>query len=242
MRHKHNITEKFVDGLRKDQNALYFDKASKGFGVRIQNGVVTFFLNYRFMKTQRRITLGDPNLRRWQRDGKGFTVKKAKEAVLQARTQMSGEQKSDPKVKRDLDRTAPLVSELCDQYLTEHAIPHKRKNSVRDDRAMIRRVIIPTLGHMTVASVTRRDVQRIHNSYKARPYYANRIVALTSTMWNLAKEWNWAVTDNPARTSKKGINGIKPFHEDERKPWLTDQQVNGSTRSSPRLPIMATRM
>lgn len=163
-REKFNITERFVEGLRKDVDALYFDKTSKGFGVRVQNGVVTFFLNYRFNKRQRRITLGDQNCRRWQRDGQGFTVEMARAAVLKARNQMSGDNKSDPKLKRDAERTAPLVSELCDRYLKDYAEVKKRKQSVRDDRAMIERVIRPKFGHMLVAAVTRPDVERLHNS------------------------------------------------------------------------------
>jgi integrase len=217
---KHNISEKFIQNKLK-ADGLYFDEHEKGFGVRRQNGIVTFFLNYSFQGREHRATLGDPSRRRWPE----FTVAEAVQVAKDMRHQMSGERKSDPLSVREAERTAPLVSELCDRYLTDYAIPNKRKNSVRDDRYMLDRVIRPKFGHMRVAAVTRRDVEHLHNSYRAKPYYANRILSLMSTMWNLAKEWGWA-TDNPAHTSKKGIKGIKPFEEHQRKPWLTDQQVN----------------
>jgi len=217
----HNITEQFVkDQKPADRDQLYFDEKELGFGVRItKGGVVSFVLNYRINGRDRRATLGKLPDRYWPR----FTVKHAREAAQAMKAKITNG--GDPLAELEAERTAPLVSELADRYLTDYAMPKKRKNSVRDDRYMLDRVIRPKFAHMRVAAVTRSDVERLHNSYAKKPYYANRLLALMSTMWNLAKEWGWAI-DNPARSSKNGIKGIKPFEEKQRKPWLTDLQVN----------------
>ena len=82
-------------------------------------------------------------------------------------------------------------------------------------------MLIVHRGHLRVAAVTRLDLERMHSSYRKKPYYANRLLSLMSTMWNLAREWKWVI-DNPARGGK---TGIKRYDEDKRKPWLKDHQL-----------------
>jgi Phage integrase, N-terminal SAM-like domain len=58
-------------------------------------------------------------------------------------------------------RTAPSVAELCDRYLQDHAREHKRPLSVEADERNIRNHVLPVLGRLKVAEVTRADIDRL---------------------------------------------------------------------------------
>ena len=51
-------------------------------------------------------------------------------------------------------------------------------------------MILPQLGRIRVANVSRRDVSNLHTSLQATPYRANRVLAL------LRKMFNFAISDN----------------------------------------------
>ena len=208
-----NITERFVEKLKPQKNdAIYYDETQKGFGVRITaGGVVSFVLNYRIQGRERRATIGEPSFRYWPR----FTVKDARARAHEMRQQIA--EGIDPLGKRDAERTAPTISDLAERYLTEHAEPMKRPISVRDDRAMLRRVILPRFGNLHITALTRLDVESLRNSLRSKPYYANRVLALLSTMFNCAKGWGLA-EGNP-------VKGVPRFDEDPREAWLHEHEL-----------------
>jgi len=65
----------------------------------------------------------------------------------------------DPVAEGKAFKEAPSVSDLADQYLTSHAIPKKRPKSAKNDKAALRRFILPKLGSLKVAEITGRDIQ-----------------------------------------------------------------------------------
>jgi integrase len=123
----------------------------------------------------------------------------------------------DPVEIRKASRRAPSLADLAADYLERHAVPKKRPKSVRDDRAMLDKIIVPKLGAKKVASIGRRDIEAIHVAMKDRPYQANRVLSLLSKMFNLAVEWEWR-PDNPAR-------GIERYEEQKRDRWLSDDEL-----------------
>lgn len=50
-------------------------------------------------------------------------------------------------------RKAPTVSALAKRYLEEHAIPKKKPRSVEEDRKLLKRVVLPTLGRRKAAGI-----------------------------------------------------------------------------------------
>lgn len=107
---------------------------------------------------------------------------------------------------------------LAADYLEQHAIPKKRPRSVKNDRSMINRIILPRLGSKKVAAVQFRDIHRLHVSMKSTPYQANRVLALLSKMLSLAAKWGWR-SDNP-------VKGIERFQETRRERWLSDDELS----------------
>jgi integrase len=138
----------------------------------------------------------------------------------------------DPSAERKAARQAETVAELCDRFLEEHARQHKRQSSYDADERNIRNHVKPVLGRLRVADVTRADVDRLkrnvkegktaydqkedregwQNSRKKRarrivkggPGAANRVLALTSKMFNLAERWGLRPDGtNPCRHVEK---------------------------------------
>jgi integrase len=54
---------------------------------------------------------------------------------------------------------------------------------------MIERHILPALGRRKLADANRADVQRLHHKLRETPFYANRVLALLSKIFNLAEAW-----------------------------------------------------
>src|SRR5262249_47517799 len=115
-------------------------------------------------------------------------------------------------------RQGETVRDLCEAYLERHA---SRKRSAHDDRRRIAQHILPTWGHRKADSITRADVAALHTKIgQHAPYEANRIVALLSKMFELARRWGFVPENavNPAR-------GIDKFKEQKRDRWVTQEEL-----------------
>jgi integrase len=205
------LTKRFVDlvalPVKGEKDLFFWDEDLSGFGLRVkQSGVKSYFVQYRADGTSRRMTLG--------RHG----VLAADEARKLARQQLgSVAHGADPARERTKRRQAPTVRDLAADYLERYAIPNKRESSLRNDRQMLDKIILPTLGAMKVADVTRRDIEPMLVQMKATPYRANRVRALTSKMFGLAVEWEWC-EGNP-------VNGIAKYGEHKRERWLSPEEM-----------------
>ncbi len=155
---------------------------------------------------QRRVVLGPHGT---------LTAEQARTMARDMLAQVSGG--GDPAGDIKAAREAPTVADLATDYLERHAIPNKRPASVKDDQSMLDRVILPRLGKVKAAAVTRRDVEVVHNGLRSKPYSANRVLALLSKMFSLAVAWGWRA-DNPAK-------GIPRFPEDKRERWLNADEL-----------------
>lgn len=134
-----------------------WDDELRGFGVRVKpSGRGTFVVQYRNQyKATRRMTLGSVD------------VLKPEEARRLARAILvkvaSGE---DPSQDRKDKHTAPTVKELADRYLAEHAYVKKKPKSISTDESNLRNHVLPALGHMKVAAVTRDHVAKLHRGMR----------------------------------------------------------------------------
>jgi integrase len=120
--------------------------------------------------------------------------------------------------KAEQDRKAqPTVADLAALYEAEH-LPSKRERSADEDRALIRSYILPAIGKMKVADVTKADIARMHRAITGKPYRANRALACASKMFAMAAvDWGWRA-DNPCRAVKKNA-------EDGRERYLEDDEI-----------------
>lgn len=207
------LTEKVVASLKSGDKV--YDTVVKGFFVRWQKGGKSkvFGFRYRMGGKDRTATIGkhgpigtvlvegqpviegDPN--NWAVDG---LLKSArKEAMRLAGLVASG---IDPAHARDQARIAPTMKDLAEDYMERYG---RFKRTGAEDKRKIDRDILPSIGTMKVADVTRRDIEDIHHKKRNTPYAANRVLFLLSRMFNVAIGWAWR-TDNP-------VKGVPRYHE-----------------------------
>src|SRR5262249_43407014 len=118
-------------------NRIVYDSEVRGFGVRLTyKRAVSFVLTYRTQDgIQRRLTIGS-----WP----DWAVTTARQEA--AKLKRAVDQGEDPLAARQAQRMLPTVSDLARRYLDEHAVPHKRASSLKDDPARLRRWVEPELG------------------------------------------------------------------------------------------------
>jgi integrase len=188
-------------------DVFLWDDSLKGFGMRLKpTGVRSYLYQYRNSHgTSRRITLGQHGR---------ITINQARELAGRATAAIArGE---DPAESRRSGREAPSIKDLVADYLECHA-PKKRASSVRNDKGMLDRHILPRLGSRKVADVNRADIERLHLALKTTPYMANRTLSLLGKLFVLAISAGWRA-DNPCR-------GIVRFQENRRERWLSDEEL-----------------
>lgn len=84
---------------------------------------------------------------------------------------------------------------------------------------MLRDYIVPKLGHLAVTEVSRKDVAALHHGLREKPYVANRVLAPTSKMLNLAEKWELRPDgSNPCRH-------VEPFKEHKRERYLSSVEL-----------------
>ena len=206
------LTKTAVDRLKPAKtDYIAWDDGIPGFGIRVKpTGVKSALIQYRNRRTgaSRRKTLGQL--------GPLLSLHQARDhARLLLSEVIRGE---DPAQRDKAYRAAPTISDLAEDYLARHAIPKKRPRSVANDRGMIARIILPTIGTRKVQAVGRRDIEQLHNGLRATPYQANRVLSLLSKMFSLAISWGWR-TDNPAK-------GLQRFAEARRERWLSEEELS----------------
>jgi integrase len=202
------LTERTVASFRVDpqKEQIVWDSDLRGFALRISpKGLKSYFIQYRKGAATRRMKIGT------------YGKTKAEAARSAARALLGDvEAGKDPSKERHALRNAPTMQDLADEYLAQHG-PKKRPSSMKDDRSMLDRFILPKLGRKKLHEISRQELSRLHLSLKATPYQANRLLALLSKMFSLAMQWGWT-KENPVR-------GIERFHEDKRERWLRDDEL-----------------
>ncbi len=226
------LTQTFAKRVKAPSagNHIHYDGEISGFGLRVTtSGSKSFVLNYRFNGHERRYTIGPfPE----------FSVETARDKAYELRQSISNG--VDPFTLRETMHREAVESEarlrtlrdLATEFMERHAMVHKRPKSIRDDKGMLEGVILPQLGGIRVANVSRRDVSSLHTSLQATPYRANRVLALLRKMFNFAmsdNEREWGIAKNPAA-------GVQKFQEQKRERWLSEEELERLAAAMDRYP------
>ena len=181
-----------------------------GLGIRIGNRNRSFFYLYRFYKKPRRMTLG-----RYP----GMSLADARVALAEAKRKVAhGEDPGARAVEqRRAERLAETVSELADLYIELHA--KMKKKSWREDRRVLDKDVLPSIGYYKAKDVERRDIVRLLDGITARgsPVTANRTHSVVARMFRFAVSRD-IVRTNPARE-------IERNKETSRDRVLTDDEI-----------------
>lgn len=198
--------------LQQPKPVLAWDDQLKGFGLKVlPTGKRVYLCKYR-------VGGGRAGRARWYTLGThgAITCEQARELATQILAAVA--RGNDPQAERAAGREAPTMAELWARYEAEH-LPKKKASSRVDDLRVARDYILPSLGRLKVAAVTRADIQDLHRRLSDRPYQANRLLALTSKMMNLAELWGYRPDNtNPCRH-------IERYPEQKRQRYLTQQEL-----------------
>lgn len=211
------LTKRVVEGIvpRPKGDVVLWDEVLPGFGVRVKpSGVRSYIIQYRNANGRsKRGTIG--------RHGK-ITLDQARKQARQIFADVG--KGGDPVTEKATARQAPTVDDLLDRFLSDHVSPKRRERTYREYARLIDRNIRPKLGKLKVRGVCRNDVDRLHQSLKATPYQANRVLAVLSKAFTLAETWSMrADHTNPCRA-------IERFKEPKRQRILTDEEMRNLGR------------
>ena len=186
------IAKRTVDALaRQGKPGVYWDEALPGFGVRVYGtGRMTYVVQSRGPNGSRRATLG--------RHGE-LTPDQARARAAKAIARIKAGKDPAP------DSTgAPTVADLAKRYLEAHVANECKASSAVRYRQLLRVYILPALGEVPVAAVSREHVAALHHALRARPATANGARFVLSKMFSLAEAWGLRPKrSNPCRAVRK---------------------------------------
>ena len=122
---------------------------------------------------------------------------------------------ADPLKRQQDKKAAPTVADLVERFLSETAaarIAARRMtaSTLKGYTNQARKYIVPRLGALPVAEVTRLDIERFAERMADVPTMRNRTLALLSRLFTLAERWDW----RPQRTNP--VRGVDRAREDAR--------------------------
>jgi integrase len=95
----------------------------------------------------------------------------------------------DPGAEKSAARRAPTVKELFERFITDYSEPSNKPSTVDGNRGYGRLHIIPQLGQIKVADVTRADISGLMKKMAKTPPNANRVLSAVRKMFNMAEVW-----------------------------------------------------
>lgn len=205
------LTKRSVEGITPGSSELVvWDEQLPGFGVRVKpSGARSYLVQYRNASGRsRRLTLGRHGV---------VTAEQARRRARLLLAEVAGGE--DPVERRDEQRRAGTLAEFAQRYLAQHALVKKKPSSIRSDRWLLERHVLPRLGNVPVTALTRQDVVALHHAMRATPHGANRARALLSKMMNLAEKWGVRPDgSNPCRH-------VEPYPENKRRRFLSAAEL-----------------
>lgn len=211
---KRLITKRLVDSLAAEE-AVYvvWDAKISGFGIKVQpSGRKSYVFKYR---------LGGGRLgrRREPMIGKhgDVTPDEARDIAKDwaAQVRIGG----DPAEERRPADQPQRLTDLFQRFYETHSLTQKTERSAEEDEAMLRQHLGPRIGHLAIDALDRSTVEALHHAMKDKPFRANRVLALLSTIMNKAEIWGWrAPGTNPCK-------GVRRFPEPARERYLTRDEL-----------------
>jgi integrase len=107
---------------------------------------------------------------------------------------------------------------LAEIFLAEHVEAKRKPTTGALYRSLIERLVLPDLGNRKIDKIMPPDVARLHLKLRSRPYQANRVLAVVSSLYSFAAKRKVVASGlNPTR-------GIDKYPEKGRERYLTTEE------------------
>jgi integrase len=106
-----------------------------------------------------------------------------------------------------------------DQFMTEHVRPKLKARTSSEYQRAARLHILPRLGRYPIGEVKRTDIARLHREMRAKPYHANRTLAL------LSKFFNWAEKHGLRSDGSNPCRHVEKYREGRRERFLSQAEL-----------------
>ena len=209
------LTKRAVEAAKpRVRRYTLFDAELKGFGLRIfPGGAKTWIVEYRAngggrANAKRRLTLGPVG---------ALTPDEARRAAQEALAHVRLGR--DPMRLRQATRKSVTVRELAQRFLAMHVDAKRKPATQRQYRYLLEGILLPVLGEQKAEALTAQEVAKLHLSLKARPFQANRMLAVTGAMYSFGARHGFVAEGcNPARR-------VERFREHRRERFLSSGEL-----------------
>lgn len=216
------LTERIIRDARPESKPWFlWDAQVTGLGCKVAaSGRKTFVLFYRVGGRKHLATLGrcsDMALR----DARDL----ARRELTRVRT---GE--ADVLERRRRNRGSATVNDALDRFFGQ-TVPERiamgrfTQRTAREYRGHAQRYVVPALGRLQVAEVTRDDVEKLAATLVDRPAQRNRVLAFLSRIFTLTERWEW----RPQHTNP--VRGIERAREQPRRRILSSEEFIALSRA-----------
>ena len=187
-----NISNRTVDALKVKHEMVLWDRRLAGFGVRAYpSGAKAYIVQAQGPRGQKRVTLGRHGV---------IEADEARRRAARAIARIMAGQDPLPECTRVTEVHGPSVAEVARKYLNEHVAVWCKPSTVQLRGMLIHRHIIPAIGHLPLAGVSREDIAALHHGLAGIPAQANQAIATLSQMFNKAQLWGLVAEGaNPCR-------------------------------------------
>lgn len=179
-----------------------YDTSLKGFGVRRQKISASYFLKTSIRGKQKFITIG--------RHGLPWTPDAARRQAMKF--------KADPSEAVEPKEGHLTLSEIVERFKQTHYTNIKPRTR-QDYTSLLEKQILPNLGKLEIAKISRADVTKFHHKFAHTPRRANMALAVVSVIMSWAEEFGFREQNsNPCK-------GIKKFSEGKRERYLSKEEL-----------------
>lgn len=190
--------------------SILWDGGLPGFGLRCrESGARNYFLKYRINGRVRWWTIGA--------HGAPWTADSARTEALRLLGEVA--QGKDPAATRDAGREAPTVKELVARFIKEHCETKNKPRTKEEYERLLDTFIVEPLGSQRVGDVCREDLAKIHDKLRDTPYQANRVIAVTS------KLFNWAERRGLRTDGSNPCRHLERYGERKRERFLSEAEL-----------------
>lgn len=194
------ITKTVVERLQSGD--CVWDTELKGFGARRQKTTASYFLKTRIRGRQKWITIGQHN---------PYTPDTARKQAMAY--------KLDPSTAVQKKQEYPTLNEVIERFKLTH-YPKIKPRTRKDYTSLLDKQILPTLGKLEIAEISRADVTKFHHKFAHTPRRANMALAVVSVIMSWAEEFGFREQNsNPCK-------GIKKFTENKRERYLSKIELS----------------